>query len=82
MSYTLLRSTWPAARKAYRCIWCGQAIPVGEVHRHEVSRYDGHFQDHRWRRHHTPRATEALLYDEEFTPYGNERPAPLVQATS
>lgn len=48
MSYELLNKTNPKARKAYRCIWCGEPIAVAESHIHEVSKYDGEFQDHRW----------------------------------
>ena len=48
MSYELLSETTPKARKDYSCIWCGEPIPKGEFHVHEVSKYDGDFQDHRW----------------------------------
>jgi hypothetical protein len=48
MSYDLISETKPRARKAYSCIWCGEAIAVGEVHSHEVSKYEGTFQNHRW----------------------------------
>jgi hypothetical protein len=48
MSYELIAETRPKARKAYRCIWCVEPIGKGEVHVHEVSKFDGELQDHRW----------------------------------
>ena len=74
--YTLIRETWPKARKPHRCIWCGQIIPIGEQHCHEVSRYDD-FQDYRWHRECRDEATTLFARgDIEFIPYENERPAP------
>jgi hypothetical protein len=74
--YTLLAEAFPAAKKAHRCIWCGESIPIGEKHRHEKSIYCGTFQDHRW--HLECRdAANAELFDqgeEEFAPFDNERP--------
>jgi hypothetical protein len=48
MSYLLLSETTPTARKDHRCIWCPEMILKGEKHIHEVSTYEGDFQDHRW----------------------------------
>jgi hypothetical protein len=48
MSYQLLSETTPVARKQYSCMWCVERIKIGEKHVHEVSKYDGEFQDHRW----------------------------------
>lgn len=48
MSYQLLNITKPKARKSYKCIWCDEPILSGEVHVHEISKYDGNLQDHRW----------------------------------
>ena len=57
-------------------IWCGQIIPIGEQHCHEVSRYDD-FQDYRWHRECRDEATTLFARgDIEFIPYENERPAP------
>lgn len=82
MSYKLIRETFPVARKPYRCIWCGQGIPVGLKHRHEVSSYDG-LQDHRWHLECDAEAAEGFADgDDEFTPYSAERPAsPYVSRT-
>ena len=46
--YEIISETRPKARKQYNCIWCPEKIQKGEVHFHEVSKYDGEFQDHRW----------------------------------
>jgi hypothetical protein len=75
MSYTLLSSTSPKARKDHKCIWCGEAIPKGEKYTHEKSVYDGEMQDHKWHdeclkwanKNHFP-------HQEEFDPMENERP--------
>lgn len=48
MSDQQLSLTRPTARKDYPCIWCREKILKGERHMHEVSLYDGSFQDHRW----------------------------------
>ena len=48
MSYQLISETRPKARKQYDCIWCVEKIAAGEAHIHEVSKYDGELQDHRW----------------------------------
>jgi hypothetical protein len=50
VSYTLLSESTPVARKAHRCIWCGERIAAGERYTHERSIYDGGFQNHRERR--------------------------------
>lgn len=74
MNYTLLSETFPKARKPYRCIWCGEAIPIGLRHRHERSIYDD-FQDHRWHLECDEIAVKELFNvgDTEFIPYSNER---------
>ena len=48
MSYELISESWPKARKEYNCIWCPEKINKGMQHIHEVSKYDGDFQDVRW----------------------------------
>jgi len=75
MSYQLLSETNPVARKEYRCIWCPEKILKGEKHYHEVSKYDGDFQDHRW--HEECKAAADLFFrkhgEEEFDPHSNKR---------
>lgn len=46
--YELISETEPVARKDYRCIWCPELIRKGEKHIHEVSKWEGEFQNHRW----------------------------------
>lgn len=48
MSYEEISKAEPVARKEYACIWCHERIEKGEKHIHEVSKYDGDFQDMRW----------------------------------
>lgn len=73
--FVLLSETFPAARKAHTCIWCGEPIPVAEKHRHERSKFDGEFQDHRWHLECDAAAVEYFRSDgPEFAPHDNERP--------
>jgi hypothetical protein len=46
--YQEISITNPKSRKEYRCIWCPEKILKGESHVHEVCKYEGDFQDHRW----------------------------------
>lgn len=77
MSYSLLRETFPVARKTHRCIWCGEWIEPGEKYRHERSVYDGAMQDHKWHLECEAAFKENIASggDEEFIPYSAERPA-------
>lgn len=34
-------------RKNYRCVWCGDSIPIGLEHLYRVYRFDGEFQTDR-----------------------------------
>lgn len=75
MSYVLMSESTPKARKRYCCIWCGQHIEKGVVHRHEKSIYDGRWQNHRFHLECVKAATEHhRKYGEEFEPWDNERP--------
>jgi len=78
MSYELLSSSRPIARKDHRCIWCGQKIEKGTKYRSEQSVFDGEFQNHHWHEECDRAAQEYFRYgEEEFEPYGNERPVVL-----
>jgi len=74
--YTLLSEKRRVARKHHLCIWCGQAIAVGQHYLDERSIYDGQMQHHRWH----PECCEAAHAgwangeDAEFTPHENDRP--------
>ncbi len=80
MSYTLIEErTVKAARKAHRCIWCGEPIVIGAPYTYERSIFEGDPQSHHWH----PECLDAMrevIHAEggecEFTPYDNERPAP------
>lgn len=77
MSYTLLQLTEPVARKAHRCIWCGQTIQEGARHLHERSVFDGQIQVHRWHFECLSAAQEQWRQDpldDTFTAYRHERP--------
>lgn len=73
MDYSLIRESFPLARKSHKCVWCGQAIEPGEKHRHEISRYDG-LQDFRWHLECDEAAKEVFADgDTEFMRYSHER---------
>ena len=69
-------TTWPTARKAHRCIWCGETILVGEKHAHYTGKWEGEFQD--WRMHSECNADADTNGEiqEGFMPYEHERPRP------
>jgi hypothetical protein len=75
MSYELISETKPKARKEYSCIWCPEKIEAGAEHVHEVSKYDGELQDHRW--HPECRAAATVYFresgEEEFSPHECKR---------
>ena len=76
MGYSLLRDSYPIARKIHRCIWCGEAIEPGEKYWSEQSIYYGNFQHHKW--HLECESTSKDYFaegDNEFIPYENERPS-------
>ena len=75
MSYELLSHTTPKARKAHKCIWCGEIILAGEVHQHQAGKMDGDFQDSRY---HNECFTAAARYwldgvDSSFDPHSFKR---------
>jgi hypothetical protein len=77
MSYTLLAERFPVARKAHRCIWCGESILVGEKYRNERSVFEGEMQHHHWHME----CSEACAQENrdegcsyEFSRWDNERP--------
>ena len=75
MTYSLIRESFPIARKPHRCIWCGETIATGMKYRHEISRYDV-MQNFHW---HMECDADAADYfrecgESEFQPYTAERP--------
>lgn len=80
MSYALLSERKiTAARKAHRCIWCGQTINAGEPYTYERSVYDGAMQSHHWHPECLTACHDEMREsrDEEFLPYENARPVPM-----
>ena len=62
------------AKKPHKCIWCGQAIEIGNTYCHEKSIYDGNFQNHKWHKECWTSSKKYFLEGEqEFLPYSNER---------
>ena len=78
MSFTLIEERQvKAARKAHRCIWCGESIAVGSSYTYERSIFEGHPQSHHWH----PECLEYMrdLAHEEggeiaFDAYNEDRP--------
>jgi nicotinate-nucleotide pyrophosphorylase len=54
-----------AARKNHRCVWCNDAIVIGESHIKFVGHCEGDFQS--WRIHNEckPRMEESPAYEED-----------------
>jgi len=77
MSYTLFSMTTRRARKQHKCIWCGQAINIGDTFEDERSVYEGHVQHHRWHAEclDGQRKIASEWGSDEFSAYENERPA-------
>ena len=47
MSFELLSGSFPVAKKAHKCVWCGEEIKIGEKHYKFVGLNDGDFQSSR-----------------------------------
>jgi hypothetical protein len=74
-NYEQLSEKQPVARKQHRCIWCPEPIDIGTKHIHEVSKYDGEFQDHRWNLECHAAMQREYDYgdDNEFDPHSHDR---------
>jgi hypothetical protein len=48
VSWQHLSTDRPKARKDYKCVWCGERIPVGERHVAVSGIMDGDFQSNRF----------------------------------
>ena len=77
MSYDLLKSIERTARrKAHKCIWCGEAINIGDRYVYQAGVFEGDFQCDEWHPE-CNRASQDYFresHEEEFDPYSNERP--------
>lgn len=47
MSWELIETTSPIARKEHKCEWCGEPILKGEKHHRETGKFDGNFTSYR-----------------------------------
>ena len=76
MSYALISERAHKALKRYRCIWCGEQIPIGTQYVREFSVYDGDVQKHKWHPECKGAAEEFFREngEDEFSPWENERP--------
>lgn len=60
----------PKARKQHRCIWCGEAITVGEVHEKQVLKHIGDLHCNRFHMECSgPCSSYCSGADGEFMPY-------------
>jgi len=75
MSYERISETRPVGRKPHICIWCIELIEKGTRHVHEVSKYYGELQDHRWHLdcHAAMQASYDYGEDNEFDPHSHKR---------
>lgn len=71
---TVLSATVHRARRAHRCIWCGEAIDVGtQYHRSKVVG-DGTINGLAWHLECVKQACEVLEPGEDFIPHCADRP--------
>lgn len=47
MSYSEISSSYPKARKQYRCEWCNEIILIGEKHFQRSYKFDDNFRNGR-----------------------------------
>lgn len=72
--FDVLTDETRTARKAHRCIWCGQDIKPGDTYRYQSGVFEGGMQSNHWHPECIVRAREDLPYIEDgFDPYVNER---------
>ena len=81
MSYTLIEERLvKAARKAHKCIWCGEQIEVGQSYTYERSVFEGDPQSHHWHPECLGAMRKVIAYEGSgevmFDAYNEERPAP------
>lgn len=73
MSYDLISKTTPKARKEHHCIWCCERIVAGEQYVHEISKYEGYLQNHKWHNECREASKEYFADCEEFEPHAFKR---------
>jgi len=75
MSYQVISTTLPTAKKEHKCIWCGESILINELHAKDVGVYECDFQSNRY---HIECYNASHTYFKEsgencFEPYDNKR---------
>lgn len=60
------------ARKAHRCVWCGERISIGDLYAYQSGIVEFQYQTNRWHRECWDSATFEDFQD-GFTLYGGER---------
>ena len=73
MSYTAISNTRRKARKQHPCIWCGEAIKVGEDFCLFVGVADGDFQSNKCHLECEKPMLDECQDMDEFMPYENPR---------
>ena len=69
---TTIAHEWRKARKAHRCIWCGEQIESGERYYHWRGIFEGDPQSNDWHKE-CNAATEAWDLRDGFEPYYHKR---------
>jgi len=68
MSYQLLSTSSPVARKNHNCIWCGEPIEKGLKHERQVIIFEGDFQMNRFHVECGQASAKYFEDDSEFIP--------------
>jgi hypothetical protein len=63
---------WRKARKPHRCIWCGEAIVIGERYRHWRGKFEGEVMSNDWHKE-CDDASDDIDVAEGFEPYSFKR---------
>ena len=83
MSCTIIAESTQRARKAHRCSWCGQPIPVGEEYVRTRFVFEGDPGSNKFHMECDKAAAEDYAeWGEGFMPYENERPTSKPEANA
>lgn len=75
MSYAEIRDTLVKGRKEYDCVWCGEKIAIGELHRSRAYVFEGDFNSDRMHQE-CSKAMGSMRHDEicdGFEPFSFKR---------
>lgn len=75
MGWQLLSQSSPRAVKEWKCIWCGEIIPVGTKYKRVNGLSDGDFQSNPFHPECLAACEEELrgIHEDTFMPYENKR---------